>query len=902
MTDKNIDLVRKAIDAKNIRRDVLAGYGVDRQTKRTINDRVFESYAAHSRYWLTSTPVNATRNDRDTDIILYRNAPIATTIQEHKVGDEFHMRIPGKGNYVGSYFHHDLHLLSRIDLDNNYIEFPGDVKYMFDSLEKYLKYLTSVVRELEEKENRKRELEEEKKRAQDEQARKALEEELRKIEEERREIQQYKEKINNLTRYIHTQVQLRFRPIVDPIQTRIKTSHAYDGTAVIIDGGPGTGKTTTMISRLKYLIDLDAIDQDAELEQDKRRFHLSSTQIRALWELNKKDLDWVFFSPSSLLSKYLAHAMENEGLIRPTSKVFYWADRLDSLMKDYGFFDPSSDKAAFVNAKSAQQAKQLIANTGLAIVQWEDYFVSRYKNLRSKLPTLKELQADWKTLALYIRNQLEGVENKSIDELIVLLVQLSRLADECKPYLDERKTRLDDITNRITAKIRRDEDVRQALLEIILKNEQEGEQEDSEDPEIDNDDENEEVLDTYDETEKILRQVRRWVEPYARSVFNKEKLSETNETIAQIIVPLLSESEQTSLERIASLYVFNKYAVLTRGADKILFASFATKYKNFRKYIIKEKLEGWNIKLVEELVEARKNTRLHKQEQSLLIGFINHLAVKIIRKNPSAQHTYIKCYNLYCRPIIGIDEVTDFSDVDIYAMCSFAHKDFSSITLAGDLMQRLTNVGLHSWDELKAVLPKSEVMPLQTSYRQSIKMLDVARRLYVDTIDEQPTYTANMQEKEVPEAIAYISDSLEEKIEWIEQRIREVYVAYGKTMPSIAIFLNDEQRVANFAQLLKETDFFYDNGIKVIDGSQGETLGSSKDVRVFPIDKVKGMEFDVVFFVDIDDTPWTEDIVKRYLYVGVSRAAFFLGVTLKEDNPELTKYFNVGATWRGVMQ
>lgn len=900
MSDKNIDLVRKAIEAKNIRKDVMAGYSIDRHTERTRNDKLLNSYDAHSRYWLTSSPVQASHNENDTDIILYRNAPIATTIQEHKVGDEFYMRIPGRRNDVGCFFHHDLHLLCRIDIDNNYIEFPDDVKYMFDSLQKYLQYLTGVVGELEQKEKRRLEIEEEKKRARDDQERKALEEELRKIEEERREIQQYKEKINNLTRYIHTQVQLRFRPIVDPIQTRIKTSHAYDGTSVVIDGGPGTGKTTTMISRLKYLIDLVAIEQDAELEPGKRRFHLSASQIRTLRELNEKDLDWAFFSPSSLLSKYLAHAMENEGLIRPTSKVFYWADRLDSLMKDYGFFDPSSDHAAFVNAKSAQQAKQLIANSGLAIVQWEEYFVSRFKNLRTKLPSLKEIQADWRLLALSIRNQLEGVEKKSLDELIALLVQLSRYADECKPFLDERKKRLDDITDRVTAKIRRDEEARQTLLEIILKKEQEGEPEDSEEPETDNEDEEE--VDTFGENEKILRQVRRWVEPYARSVFNKEKLSDTNEAIAKIIVPLISEGDQNALERIASLYVFNQYAALTRGAARILFASFATKYKNFRKYIIKENLEGWNLELVKDLVEARKNTRLHKQEQSLLIGFINNLAVKIIRKNPSAQHTYINCYKLYCRPIIGIDEVTDFSDVDVYAMCSFAHKDFSSITLAGDLMQRLTNVGLHSWGELNAVLPKSEIMPLQTSYRQSIKMLDVARRLYVDTIGERPTYTANMQEKKVPEAIAYISDDLEDKIEWIEQRIREVYVAYGKTMPSIAIFLNDEQRVANFAHLLKETDFFEDNGIKVIDGSQGETLGSSKDVRVFPIDKVKGMEFDVVFFVDIDDTPWTEDIVKRYLYVGVSRAAFFLGVTLKEDNPQLTKYFNVGATWRGVSQ
>ncbi|MBQ9439230.1 MAG: ATP-binding domain-containing protein [Paludibacteraceae bacterium] len=80
----------------------------------------------------------------------------------------------------------------------------------------------------------------------------------------------------------------------------------------------------------------------------------------------------------------------------------------------------------------------------------------------------------------------------------------------------------------------------------------------------------------------------------------------------------------------------------------------------------------------------------------------------------------------------------------------------------------------------------------------------------------------------------------------------------------------------------------------------GNTLGNKNQVRVFPIDKVKGMEFDMVFFIDINNTDWDDEIIKRYLYVGVSRAAFFLGVTLTEDVPALTKYFKVGQDWKDI--
>jgi DNA helicase IV len=61
---------------------------------------------------------------------------------------------------------------------------------------------------------------------------------------------------------------------------------------------------------------------------------------------------------------------------------------------------------------------------------------------------------------------------------------------------------------------------------------------------------------------------------------------------------------------------------------------------------------------------------------------------------------------------------------------------------------------------------------------------------------------------------------------------------------------------------------------------------------------VKGMEFDVVFFHNIDNTDLSEDLVKRYLYVGVSRASFYLGATFNNDCPELTKYFKMGETWK----
>ena len=52
------------------------------------------------------------------------------------------------------------------------------------------------------------------------------------------------EDLKNITIYIRKQGEMRYSLIVDTIQTKIKSQNLFDGTTVIINGGPGTGKTT----------------------------------------------------------------------------------------------------------------------------------------------------------------------------------------------------------------------------------------------------------------------------------------------------------------------------------------------------------------------------------------------------------------------------------------------------------------------------------------------------------------------------------------------------------------------------------------------------------------------------------------------------------------------------------
>ncbi len=866
--------------------------------------RVHGDFDGENRtYWFMMSPLSRPMYTmpqlQGYGILVPRNSFVATRILNSEVGTDIEYQLK---NNIKRMVNHHIKATSKADLGNHVITIAGDKqKYTYKDIGAFLIALRQNQAEIERKEReiaeQKRQIEELRKQENTAHERSVLTKGLNKMEEERRILTQQQEEMSQLTKYIRQQGKLRFNPILDPVQNRIKTQNLFNGITVVIDGGPGTGKTTTMIQRLKYLTDIYAIEEDASNETNL--YKLTATQRVHLETAIKEQRDWIFFSPSTLLKEYLADAMNREGLTNTNAKVWCWDEYRNKVIREnYMLIDPSNDNAPF----KASRSKEVLFNDCSSVIDsFNAFFLDSLKQIKNRFPQIGDSNQQylWMSIATNIQNRFENSDSFSIQQFIQLFNALEQLySKDCKGLLLENRNTVKRIADEIYVLAQQKSDVFESLVSLAKVNIVE-QTEDSDD-EQDTIEETEITEEEFDSA--ILLMIRTWLKRICYSKKNPDiRLTQRQEHISKLLIPILTDEHLKQMDRIGELALFEQFAKYTRGIRSNLFGGFAAKYKRFRRQALANKDNSWNLQELEALLKRREGKELHAQEQALLIGFINNLVKMVLRISKNGvNHPFVIAYNDLTCPIIGVDEATDFCECDIYAMQSLLYNDYNSFTLCGDLMQRLTKQGIKTW---KAIAPfLGEMIPLEmiTSYRQSKALLNVAQSLYADTIGEEPGYVAYMKSSKVPEPLYFVSEDESVKISWIEKRINEVYIAYGKKLPSIAIFLNKKDEIKGFVDRLRDTDFIYDAGIEIVDGSEGNVLASSNQIRVYPIDVVKGMEFDVVFFHNIDNATADDDLIKRYIYVGVSRAAFFLGITLSADKKDITKYFKEGLSWGKV--
>lgn len=731
-------------------------------------------------------------------------------------------------------------------------------------------------------------------------------EEIRKREEEERRNQEEIEKlqaqiekseqdIRQTQSFIRDEVSLRLQHILDENQEEAKRSHLFDGTPIVIEGGPGTGKTTTMIQRLKFLISAEALrDYDADL---------TDKQIDELTDISSRDRNWLFFSPTDKLLGFLRHNMSEEDLKANEYNTTTLPTFCKNILLAYKLRNPDTD-GPFKLYNQKQGEEILIKEANVAIASFEKFLVRKITSILIKISQLQTISYSWHKIAVEIKHYCgKADEVKDISGLMNLL---NSMQENLKSKVKEQETLLnkekDRIAHTIMKLVKEDESVCQKVNDLFEEWAEEtvnSMDDNVAEDELDESEDYEEESVSLDFEPKLFKSIKPILRNLAlMKIDSKVKLAKRQAELYDLVKSYVDAQDLSTLSHLE--WFKKNFAFPCRGIESNIFNQIPKIYKEYRKEQIKLGTLTFNQSLLQKIQKKDGGKQIHREELELLVGFINNMIYGIYKKSKirfekMKNNKYVKAYMEWAKPVIGIDEATDYSYIDYYFMTSFRHYEYSSITLCGDLMQGLNSNGIKDWKELERLLPKLKVFELRESYRQVPTLLDMSKKLYKDDrgIDAPYSTSKNRSDSE-PAPLCYISDDMEEKARWMCKRIIDIYKYYNETMPAVAILVGDDVDIQELQESMEDLDLL--NGIEIYDCSDNRTTNSTKCVRIFRLSEVKGMEFEVVFFYDIDAalSDQSHEMMRRYLYVGVSRATSHLAATFTkaEGNEDVIKYFD----------
>ena len=315
----------------------------------------------------------------------------------------------------------------------------------------------------------------------------------------------------------------------------------------------------------------------------------------------------------------------------------------------------------------------------------------------------------------------------------------------------------------------------------------------------------------------------------------------------------------------------------------------ASRYSAFRQ--LRERDDQWYRK------DGYRSRDIHPLEIDVVLLAILRTVGDLARTRGSVESHLESVLGIYRNQIV-VDEATDFSPIQLACMSALAHPRIRSFFACGDFNQRLTTWGTRLADDLKWACPGLEIKEINVSYRQTKQLNELTCAIMQAAGQAVPPI--NLPRDVDSEGFAPVlleGATVPATVDWLADRIREVD-SHVDRLPSMAILVNSEEDVGPVASALQTA--VTEHNIQVVPCPLGQAVGQDNEVRVFNIEHIKGLEFEAVFFIAIDRLAAREPtLFEKYLYVGASRAATYLGVTCESTLPEamapLRPHF--GADW-----
>ena len=672
--------------------------------------------------------------------------------------------------------------------------------------------------------------------------------------------------IEGVRRGVITKMGLRDQPILDRHQDEIFRLPL--NKRLMILGPPGTGKTTTLIRRLGQKLDAEFLDDD------ERRLVEPINAIQGLAHAQS----WLMFTPTELLKQFLKEAFAREGVPASDHHIGTWQDYRRELARNrLDILRTTSGGGPFV------LKEELACLTEVALdrpIQWFDDFNAWQRNkylkeLHEAAEMLREKASpEVQKIGEHLLDILIGAEKQdftnTLKYLAAEIVTMQTLVTSLKDASDTK------IKAALNLQLSHDRTFLDELARWIdtLQQPQAIEVDDQDD--IDAEEEDETLAPRTGRTAAYNAYLQA-VRAQARAVASKRTVSKTSRNGK--IIDWLGDRGLTEADRAEvgpSLLIQSNVRRFVNPVKRYI-GDIPRRYRAFRRE--RQQEDSWYCK------EGFESRDLHPLELDIVLLTILRAAGDLIGRpevlndidNPSWAPLRPFLY-LYQNQIL-VDEATDFSPIQLACMAALAHPRLRSFFACGDFNQRLTTWGTRSQEETKWMFPDIDIKEITVSYRQSKQLNDLARAmiLAVGGAEQNVTLPEHVDCLGVAPVLLENAGKTEAVVAWLAERIREIERFVGQ-LPSIAIFVNSEEAVSPLAEALNIA--LVEHNIPVIACHEGQAVGQESNVRIFDIQHIKGLEFEAVFFIGIDQLAALHPtLFEKYLYVGSTRAATYLGMT-----------------------
>lgn len=680
--------------------------------------------------------------------------------------------------------------------------------------------------------------------------------------------------IDGVRRRVIIKMGLRDQPVLDQYQDEIFRLPL--NKRLLILGPPGTGKTTTLIRRLGQKLDA------AFLEEDEQRL---VEMVAAMQGGVEHANSWLMFTPTELLKQYLKEAFAREGVPASDMRIRTWQDYRRELARyTFGVLRTASGGGTFVLKDGLPSLRAEALDSP---IKWFDDFDTWQRNiyvqelheaatmlLEAKTP---EVQSLGENLQKILAKTGEGTLASMFGSLAAALTKVKDFVTSLKDGSDAKiKAALNLQLNRNRAFL--DE------LARFVDGLQQTQSTDTDEQDDFDADEDEDATAPRTGRAAALKAYMQAVRAHARAAASKRTVTKTSRNGK--ILEWLGERTLTEEDRAevgSSLFVQTNARRFVNPVKRYL-DGIPKRYRAFRR---ERQQEGqWYSNVSYDVRD------IHPLELDVVLLAILRAASDLISRrdiqrdiNSPAWSSLKPLFGHYRNQVL-VDEATDFSPIQLACMAALAHPSLRSFFACGDFNQRLTTWGARTAGELKWVFADFDIREINISYRQSKQLNELARSMIyaVDGVEQDVNLPEHVDSEGVKPALLEHAAETSVVIRWLADRVLEIERFVGQ-LPSTAIFVNSEDDVPRLAGELN--DALAEHNVQVIACHEGQSVGHESNVRVFDVQHIKGLEFEAVFFVGIDKLAAQQpELFDKYLYVGTTRAATYLGVTCEKTLPE----------------